>query len=78
MCTPVIPATGEAKVGGLQSEAGPRQKLKTLSKKNKAKKIRAGGMTRVVACLLSKHEALNSNPSTAEKKLMEIDLEIIC
>jgi hypothetical protein len=30
---------------------------------------RAGGVAQVVECLLSKYEALNSNPSTAKSKI---------
>jgi acid phosphatase family membrane protein YuiD len=48
------------KVGGSQSKASPRQKLKTLSEKiTKAKRV--GGIP-------SKHEALSSSLSTAKKK----------
>jgi hypothetical protein len=30
-------------------------------------KVEAGGVTQVVACLISKHESLSSNPNTAKK-----------
>jgi hypothetical protein len=47
-----------ARVGGSQSEAGPRQKHETLSEKQtKAKRIR--GMDQVVEYLLSKYKTLS-------------------
>jgi hypothetical protein len=59
---PVIPASQEVKIGGLQSEASPRQKHETLSKK------RAGGVAQTEECLPSKHEALSLNSHTKKTK----------
>jgi hypothetical protein len=39
-----------------------------ISKISNTHTKRAGGVTQVVVCLSSKHEALNSKPSTAKKK----------
>jgi hypothetical protein len=46
----------EVKIGGPWSEASPRKNTRI----NKAK--RAGGVGQVIKCLLSKPEALSSNP----------------
>jgi hypothetical protein len=51
----------EVKIGGPWSEASPRKNTRI----NKAK--RAGGVGQVIKCLLSKPEALSSNPSTEQK-----------
>jgi hypothetical protein len=51
---------------GYQSEAGPRQKCKTLPEKiTEAKKT--WGVAQVAQCLPNKHEALSSNTAKGEK-----------
>jgi hypothetical protein len=47
-------------IGGSQSRRSLFEKL--------LKAKRAGGVTQVIEHLLSKHEALNANPSTTKKK----------
>jgi hypothetical protein len=44
------------------------QALGVKDKKNEADNEGAGGMAQAVECLLSKHEGLNSNPSTTHIK----------
>jgi hypothetical protein len=61
-------------VGGSWSQAGPGQKLETLSlvaKKKKKKKKASGGTAQVVACMP------RSDPSTTEKRISKNSLNKI-
>jgi hypothetical protein len=49
-------------------EATPSKQFERPYLKNTQYKIRAGGVAETVECQPSKHEALNSNPSTAKKR----------
>jgi hypothetical protein len=62
---PVILATQEA--GGSWFKASSGNKSETLSQKYPAQK-RTGGVTHVAELLPSRHEALNSKPSTSENQ----------
>jgi hypothetical protein len=59
---PIIPATWEAEIGGLQSEDSLGKKYKFLSEKQ------IKSVARSVEHLSSKCKVLNSNSSTAKKK----------
>jgi hypothetical protein len=59
-CASVIPVTAGNKIGGLQCRPAKITRAK-----------RAGGVAQVVEYLLSKCEALSSNPSTEKKKKKE-------
>jgi hypothetical protein len=59
--------TNKAQVGGLSSEASPRQKNKTLTEKQLKQKGLVG-MVQVAEHLPNKLEALSSNHSTMKKK----------
>jgi hypothetical protein len=65
---PVILATWEAQISGIVVQSQPWQRVcKSLSQKYPTQK-RAGGVARVAEHLLSKCEALSSNPSANKKK----------
>jgi hypothetical protein len=50
---------------GSWSEASPSKNTRTCTKITKAKK--AGGVARVIECVLSKYEVMSSNPSSTKK-----------
>jgi hypothetical protein len=74
--TPVILATQEAEIKKIIVQSQPGENSETLSQKYLTQK-RAGRAIQAVEHLPSKHEALNSNPSTKsplpkKKKIYEV------
>jgi Fe-S cluster biosynthesis and repair protein YggX len=66
---PLKPATQETEAGGLQSEASPGQKLKTLYDKLKSKKDWI--MAQIIKIT---NEFLSSIPSATKKKVLKIKI----
>jgi hypothetical protein len=54
--------------GGLLVQVQPGKKLVRSYLKNKIQRKGWGGMSQVLECILSKHEAVGSIPSSAKKK----------
>jgi hypothetical protein len=61
---PIIPISQQVDVRGSHCKAGHRQKHETLSGKKNTKAKPARGVAQMVEYLVSKREALRSNPNT--------------
>jgi hypothetical protein len=71
--TPIIFATQEVEIRKISVQSQPEEIVhKTLSQKYPMQN-RVGGVAKVIECLPSKHAAPSVNPSTAKRKLFQMN-----